>query len=185
MEEQVGDRKVSRDEALVKFDAEFDRWKVALEAIGTDRMDEPGVMGDWSAKQLVAHLTGWQWKTWASMRTALAGGEYPPTPWPAEFNDQSNWEDDGNVESVNQWIHDMAELAPAGTIVSYSIQQWRDIRDIISNLEDGQVKDPTLFPRLEGRSLGEILTDDVLFGHVREHLDDDVEPWLERHGRRN
>ena len=76
---------VSRETALARYDAEFDRWRSALDAVGMDRMDEPGVMGEWSAKQLVAHVAGWQWKTLASLRTALSGGEYPPTPWPGRI----------------------------------------------------------------------------------------------------
>jgi DinB family protein len=176
---------VSRETALARYDAEFDRWRSALDAVGMDRMDEPGVMGEWSARQLVAHLAGWQWKTLASMRTALSGGEYPPSPWPATFNDRDSWEEDGDVESVNQWIHDQAEPAPADEIVARSLQQWRDIRDIISSLDEARLNDPSLFPRLEGQSLGRVLADDVLSGHTREHLDDDLEPWLERNRRRS
>lgn len=180
----MGTTTVRRDQALARYDAEFNRWRAALDAIGLDRMDEPGMMGEWSAKHLVAHVTGWQWKTLASFRAAISGGEYPATPWPAEFNDPSSWELDGDVESINQWIHDMAEPAPVETVIAYSVQQWQDIRAIISDLDERQITDPKLFPRLEGRSIGAVLTEGVFSEHTAEHLADDVEPWLARNGRR-
>jgi hypothetical protein len=180
----MGNSGATPEVTLEKFDQEFKRWRSALDAIGIDRMEEPGVMGEWSAKQLVAHVSGWQWKTLASMQTALSGGAYPPTPWPAEFNDPSNWEEDGDVEPINEWIHDDAEPMPPGAILSRSLQLWQGIRSIISGLSEAQVNDPNLFPRLGGASLADRLSEDGLFGHVREHLDDDVYPWLEQNGRR-
>jgi hypothetical protein len=176
---------VTREEALERYDAEMKRWTSALNAVGMDRMDEPGVMGEWSAKHLVAHLAGWQWKTLASMRTALAGGEYPPTPWPDALNNPDSWEEDGDVDSVNQWIHDDAEPKPVDEIVANSLQQWRDIRDIIAGLDEEQLNDPSLFRRLEGQSLGRVLANGALSGHTEEHLNDDLDPWLERNGRRS
>jgi hypothetical protein len=176
---------VSRETALSRFDAEFDRWRAALDAIGIDRMETPGMMGEWSPKQLVAHISGWQWKTLNSFRTALAGGAFPPTPWPAEFNDPDSWEDDGDFEAVNQWIHDDAAPRSPDQVVATSLQQWQALRDIIGGLDESQLNDPDLFPRLEGQSLGTVLAEGTLIEHCQEHLEADVEPWLERNGRRN
>ena len=175
---------ITQDEALARFDGEFDRWQRALDAIGLDRMAEPGVMGDWTAADLVAHLAGWQWKSLTSMRTALAGGAYPTTPWSEKLNNPESWEEDGDVQSINQWIHDRAQASSSESLISNSLQQWADIREIIAGLSEDQVNDRNLFPRLEGRSIGEVLANDVLFGHFQEHLADDLNPWLERNGRR-
>jgi hypothetical protein len=175
---------VTKDEALSRFDAELARWKAALDAIGPERIAEPGVMGDWPAADLVAHVSGWQWKMLASMRVAVAGGEYPLTPWPDQFNNPDNWEEDGDFEAINQWIHEQVQTAPPDSLVAASLRQWAEIREIIAGLSEEQINDPNLFPRLEGRSISEVLTHGDLFEHVREHLDDDLDPWLERNGRR-
>jgi hypothetical protein len=34
-------------------------WETTLGEVGAARMDRPGVNGDWSFKDIVAHLTGW------------------------------------------------------------------------------------------------------------------------------
>ena len=175
---------VTRSDALSRFDGEFARWRRALDAIGPERMTEPGVMGEWSAADLVAHLSGWQWKSLASMRTALAGAEYPSTPWPSQFNNPENWEEDGDVEAINDWIHEQAQTVSPESLVGDSRRQWAEIREIVTGLSNEQVNDPNLFPRLDGRSLGDVLTRDVLFGHVQEHINDDLNPWLEQNGRR-
>ena len=36
------------------------RWSDLVAAIGPDRMEEPGPMGEWTFKDLAAHLTGWR-----------------------------------------------------------------------------------------------------------------------------
>jgi hypothetical protein len=40
--------------------AERVQWNALLDQVGLDRMDIPGVEGDWSVKQLVAHLTWYE-----------------------------------------------------------------------------------------------------------------------------
>ena len=157
--------------------------QVLITSWGCPRIDRDAISAVPQLK-LIAHLAGWQWKTLASMRTAIAGGEYPPTPWPDEFNDPESWEEDGDVESVNRWIHDDAEPTPAAEIMARFLQQWREIREIIAGLDEAQLNDPNLFPRLQGRSIGEVLSQDALSGHTEEHLQDDVDPWLERNRRR-
>ena len=170
------------NEALAAFDREYAQWTQALNAIGMDRMDVPGMMGEWPAKQLVAHLTAWQWKTLASFRASVQGTPYPPPPWPAELNDPDSWEEDGDFEAINQWVHDRAEQADAAKIVEYSLKQWDDIRAVIAGLTPEQLQDAALFPRLEGRSLAQVLAEGLIFEHFQEHEDEDIRPWLERNG---
>ena len=38
---------------------EYGQWEALLDQIGPARMDQPGVNGDWSMKDIAAHLTGW------------------------------------------------------------------------------------------------------------------------------
>ena len=88
-------------------------------------------------------------------------------------------------QAVNQWIHDATEPLSPDAVIATSLQQWQALRDIIGGLDENQLNDPNLFPRLEGQSLGSVLADGALVEHCQEHLEDDVEPWLERNGRRN
>lgn len=43
--------------------------------VKTDRADEPGVCGVWSAKQIVAHMAAWDWEGERHFRELHAGSE--------------------------------------------------------------------------------------------------------------
>jgi hypothetical protein len=50
----------SKGEVLAAIDRERDAWETLLVEVGEARMLEPGVMGDWTFKDLTAHITGWR-----------------------------------------------------------------------------------------------------------------------------
>lgn len=35
------------------------RWEVLLAQVGSEHMRQPGALGEWTFKDLVAHLNGW------------------------------------------------------------------------------------------------------------------------------
>jgi hypothetical protein len=175
----------TRDELVAGFEREHEWWRALLGAIGTDRMEEPGMMGDWSAKDLIAHLNGWQWKTVASFRCSLSGESLPPTPWPQEWNDPADWEQDGEVDPINAWLREQASPLPAHDVVATSLRQWDELSEILAGLTDGQWREPQRFRRLQGQSLAQLLSERVLSAHAYEHAETDVEPWLRAHGRRS
>ncbi len=49
---------MKKSELLNWLQTEYRQWQVFLDQIGTTRMDQPGVNGHWSMKDIVAHLTG-------------------------------------------------------------------------------------------------------------------------------
>ncbi len=54
---------MKKSELLNWLQEEYQQWEALLDQIGPTRMDQPGVNGDWSMKDIVAHLTGWQPQT--------------------------------------------------------------------------------------------------------------------------
>jgi hypothetical protein len=52
---------------------EQQQWEALLDQIGPTRMDQPGVAGPWSMKDLVAHLTGWNRHLVARLLAAQRG----------------------------------------------------------------------------------------------------------------
>lgn len=64
---------------------EYQQWEALLNQIGPTRVDQPGVNEDWSFKDLVAHLNGWQPRLIASIPAAQRGEPEPPPPWPAHL----------------------------------------------------------------------------------------------------
>ena len=52
-----------RADLLAQLRSENEGWEGLLAEIGEDRMDEPGVAGAWSIKDIVAHLAAWRRRT--------------------------------------------------------------------------------------------------------------------------
>lgn len=49
---------MNKSELLNTLREEYQQWEALLDQIGAARMDQPGVNGEWSMKDIVAHLTG-------------------------------------------------------------------------------------------------------------------------------
>src|SRR5574342_401259 len=87
---------MDKSELLNGLHEEYRKWQALLDQIGPDHMDEPGVAGHWSIKDIVAHLTGWRRRTVARLQAAGRSELEPPAPWPAHL--QSD-------DEINAWIH--------------------------------------------------------------------------------
>ena len=70
---------------------------------GPERMEVPGVAGDWCLKDVIAHLNAWRWWSVARMEGAMRN-EKPRPPWKAEVDE---WEE-GNVDQINEEFFESA-----------------------------------------------------------------------------
>src|SRR5688572_20087050 len=71
---------MKKAELLNGLREEYRQWEVLLDEIGPARMDQPGVAGDWSIKDIVAHLTGWRRRTVARLQATQRSEPEPPPP---------------------------------------------------------------------------------------------------------
>ncbi len=84
-----------KQELLQWLTEEQQKWELLLAAIGESRMDQAGVSGDWSMRDVIVHLTGWQHWVVARLQAAAAGQPEPSPPWPADRTTD---------DAVNAWI---------------------------------------------------------------------------------
>ena len=70
--------------------------RVVAEA-GEARMEQPGSFGEWTFKDLIAHLTGWRQTTAARLEAGLRGEE-PVFPWPARLDEEAD------LHEINRWF---------------------------------------------------------------------------------
>ena len=84
-------------ELLNGLQEEYQQWEAFLNHIGSTRMDQPGVNGDWSMKDIVAHLTGWQPRLTSRLQAAQRGEPEPPSPWPAHLQTE---------DEINAWLYE-------------------------------------------------------------------------------
>src|SRR5260221_1202803 len=86
----------SKDQLLSALQNEQAGWKRLLDDIGEARMIEPGVAGEWSIKDIVAHLTAWRRRTVGRFQAALRHEPTPPPPWPPQLPTD---------DEINAWMH--------------------------------------------------------------------------------
>jgi hypothetical protein len=88
---------MNKSELVNWLQDEYWQWEAFLDQIGPERMDQPGAAGQWSNKDIVAHLTGWQRRLNTSLQAAQRGEPEPPPPWPAHRQSE---------DEINAWIYE-------------------------------------------------------------------------------
>jgi len=159
----------ARREALIqRVSATRDRWRRLVADVGPDRLEEPGAMGDWTFKDVAAHVTAWRRRTVRRLEAAGRGEPEPPLPWPAELGED---EDD----PINAWIHEQTKDRPADELLAEADAIYDDFVAAIRALPLDAVTDPRRFAWLGGGALA----DADFGGHLDIH-EPDVRAWLRR-----
>jgi hypothetical protein len=116
---------MKKSELLNWMQEEYQKWDLLLVAIGPQRMNQPGVSGEWSMRDIVVHLTGWQQWLVAQLEAALAGQPEPAPPWPEELKTD---------DEINAWI--------------YGTNRKKDVRQVIKDAHQAEVQMETLIQGL-------------------------------------
>jgi hypothetical protein len=142
-------------------------WQALVAEVGRDRMLEPGPMGEWSFKDMTAHLAAWR-NTRIPMIEAVARGEpLPATPWPAELG-----EDD--YDEINDWFQARDAGRSLDDVLDDYDASFERLARAIEALPEDAAHDPNALPWTEGTAAVDI--------DFTEHLHDEHEPatraWL-------
>ncbi|HEX8036254.1 MAG TPA: maleylpyruvate isomerase N-terminal domain-containing protein [Ktedonobacterales bacterium] len=159
----MGSATTGKDGLLARIRAEHESWRALLAEIGEERMEEPGPMGDWTFKDLVAHLGGWRERT---IRRLEAGpGQEPPTPWPSNLTDD---------DEINAWIYEQNRVRALRDVLADYDAHFGRLAAAIAALPDEDVTTPGRFEWMEGGALAEA----DLFGHLHEEHEPSIRAWL-------
>jgi hypothetical protein len=143
------------------------QWNALLDQVGLDRMDIPGVEGEWSVKQLVAHLTWYERAVVEGAQQALNTGTF------------SRRRPDGmGLDEMNTLIAEESRTRPASDALAEADAVFEQLLALIAACPDAILNDPQL--------LG--LPDDMppwmrvannSYAHYREH-EPALRAWLAR-----
>ena len=150
-------------ELLEQIRAEHELWNDLVAEVGAERMEQPGPMGDWTFKDMAAHLTGWRERT--IDRLEAGPGADPPTPWPAHLTGD---------DEINDWIYAQNRDRPLSDVLADADRSYARLAAAVQALPEEDVTTPGSFNWLEGATL----TDVELFGHLHEEHEPDVRAWL-------
>jgi hypothetical protein len=142
------------------------RWRRLVADVNDERMEEPGAMGEWTFKDVAAHLTGWRRRTILRLKAAARGEPPPANPWPAELGDDE-------TDPINAWMHDRSKDRPLAEVLAEADRTYDDFVAVVETLPPDILTDPNRFGWMEGVALA----DGDFGGHLEEH-EPDVRRWL-------
>jgi uncharacterized protein (TIGR03083 family) len=149
--------------ARLRTDREF--WRSLVAEVGRDRMNEPGPMGEWTFKDLVAHLVGWRNRRIRQIEAIGRGEPEPPEPWPAELDDD---------DRINDWIHEHDRGRTLDDILADYDSSFERLAQAIEALPDQTKSDPDGVAWTEGAPFED--------GDPTSHLHDEhlpaIRAWL-------
>ena len=163
---------MKKSELLDWLQEEYRQWGALLAEVGPARMEQPGVNGDWSMKDIVAHLTGWNRGLVSHLQAAQRNEPEPPRPWPAHLQGD---------DEINAWIYESNRERTVREVLDETHQIFQQIFAWVEVLpEDVRIEQVHQGGRvyhlvwLEGQRLqpGEF------FDHFHDDHEPDVRAWL-------
>jgi hypothetical protein len=152
-------------------------WEQLVRAVGEERMEQPGAVGAWSFKDVVAHLNGWRVRTLARLDAARTGAEPAPPPWPADLDEDS----DAGLAQINAWIERAGRERSLEEVLGEARRSFDQMRDAVLALSEEDLADPNRFSWMGGQPVGFVIG--YAFGHFHEEHEPDLSAWLDRSGR--
>ena len=143
-------------------------WEALLAEVGEARLTEPGVEGDWSLKDIIAHIT--YFETWAADNVmAFRRGEPRPQ---SEYKGLE-------IDEENARLYELLRAKPLTQVLQESRISFQRSIDAVQGLRDEDLYDPE-FTRASGADWAVFdLVEGDTFGHYNDHSTS-VRAWLDR-----
>jgi hypothetical protein len=118
---------MNKTELINWLQEEYQQWEALLERVGPIRMDQPGVSGSWSMKDIVAHLTAWNIRLIATLQAAQRNEPEPPPQWPAHLQTE---------DEVNAWIYETNLRRPLNQVLEESQLVFQQLFAIVDEFPE-------------------------------------------------
>lgn len=156
----------------VEYEEMFDEWKTIVDRFGND-INSP-VDGDWTLRDIVAHLNGWREWTARRMEAAANDFEIPLAPWPGGMSEETP----EGTDEINAWFTGTREPKEMPALIEETERQFARILAALAALPDEALEETPTW--LDGYPLSAVLEGCV------EHWEEHKEPLnarLESRGR--
>lgn len=163
------DRLNTKADLLNAIQNERVAWESLVAKVGPENMQTPGAMGDWTFKDLAAHLTGWRYDSLRNLEAARRGEEPAPPPWPPT----------DDVDQINQWIYEQNRDRTLQDVLDESRQSLQKLVAAIEALPERDLMEPGRFAWLKGNPLGPAVVSGSLSHYFEEHAGA-LQEWVDR-----
>jgi hypothetical protein len=158
-----------REDALAAIDDERDDWERLVVDVGEARMTQSIGDGEWSFKDVAAHINGWRSYSLNRLNAEIRGEPTPAPAWPEHFTTD---------DEINDWIYQAEREKFASEVLKDSAANFVRLHELVAMVSEEDLADPARFPTLEGSALGPSLIDRSYFGHLHDEHEPDIRAWL-------
>jgi hypothetical protein len=156
---------------LVLIEHERAAWEALLVAVGRERMEQPGADGDWTFKDVVAHLMGWRRLSLMRLEAAVHNRTPGAPPWPSGLTEEHD------TDSINAYFVETGRRTTLDTLLEETAQSFERMRAAVVALPERALYDTGRYPWLGGWPLAAVVEHSFAHFHEHEAL---IETWLEK-----
>ncbi len=146
--------------------ADREVWRDLVDEVGSERMTEPGPMGEWTFKDLAAHLAGWRNYRISLLEAAAKGEQEPLPPWPSELDDD---------DAINAWLYERDRDRSVEDALADYDGSFERMAAAIEALPEDVAEDPDAFEWMGG----EAVVDAAFIDHLHDEHLPAVRAWLD------
>ena len=151
----------------IRADAEF--WRELVAEVGRDRMEEPGPMGEWTFKDLTAHLAAWRNARIPMLEAVSRRGPVPPPPWPGGMDDD---------DTINAWFQERDAARSLDDVLDDYDRSFERLAAVIEAMPDDLATDSNAMPWAPGY----VIVDTDFTEHLHEEHLPSIRGWLDGRG---
>jgi hypothetical protein len=157
-----------QDDILDALEDEREKLVEALEGLSESDLTAPNVVGEWSIRQVLIHLSFWEAELVKLLWQARQGDRPTTAQLGLKSVDQYNaeWQEIAKDRSLEQVLSDFAAVR-------------RQTARRVEPFNDAELSDPRAFPWLGGRPLAEWIAESS-YAHDAEHAAE-ILAWRARH----
>jgi hypothetical protein len=156
----------NKQEILNMLQEEFNRWEELLAGLSEAQITAPRLPGNWSIKDVVAHLWSWQQRSVARMEAALHNREPEFPRWPESLQPDS----EEDLEQLNTWLYESNRDKPWSTVYSDWRTQFLRFIELAEAISESNLLQPGRYTWLGQHPLSLILVSSYEHHHL-EHLE--------------
>jgi hypothetical protein len=160
---------MTRDEILDALEDEREKLMDAIEGLSEEAMQAPGVVGDWSVKDILFHLSMWEAEL-VKLLWQAAQGVKPTTVYFGALT----------VDELNAAWQAQAQTRPLELIMDDFVAVRKQTAKRVLSFSDQDLDDPDRYAWLKGQPLWKWIAEDS-FIHEAEH-GAQVRAWRARSG---
>ena len=127
---------MNRQQLLNRLDTAWTAFQASYAGLSISRLTEPGVAGDWSVKDIIAHVTWWEEEALRHLPLIIAEGR--PPRYSVAY---------GGIDAFNAMMAERKRDVPLSDVLTQQHDTHRRLIDFIQSVSEDQFTRETRFRR--------------------------------------